>query len=400
MPRQEQILTVFVASPSDVELERSRLEDVIRELNLSWSRKLGIRLDLVRWETHAYPGFGDDPQEVINRQIPADYDVFIGIMWHRFGTPTGRAGSGTEEEFLRAKARWDSDHSSVDLMIYFKDAPVPPSQIDASQLSKAKAFRESLGDEGGLYWPFQSTDDFANLLRMHLTAVVQKWQSRLSVAGGDAAPNSGIAARSPVGSSEIVDEEEPGILELSEESEEKFLEATDVITRIVKATEAIGKKIHQHAQRVQAATATGSVKRTAAKRLLSKAAKDINDYAAKLNRDVPLLRESLEGGQASLSKAISLLPEIAAEDQNRDQVEEWLSVILGLRQIMSTAAGHIQEFSDTVNRLPWLTTELNRARRSLVAELQGLIELLRVQDQMLAQTEAAVRRLLGKQAGI
>ena len=46
MPRQEHVITVFVASPSDVSDERSKLEDVIRELNITWSRSLGIRLDL------------------------------------------------------------------------------------------------------------------------------------------------------------------------------------------------------------------------------------------------------------------------------------------------------------------------------------------------------------------
>ena len=60
MPRQEHVLTVFVASPSDVGDERTKLEEVIRELNETWSRELGVRLDLVRWETHAFPGMGID----------------------------------------------------------------------------------------------------------------------------------------------------------------------------------------------------------------------------------------------------------------------------------------------------------------------------------------------------
>ena len=45
--------------------------DVLEE----WARELGIRLELVRWETHAYPSFGEDPQSVINEQIPDDYDL-------------------------------------------------------------------------------------------------------------------------------------------------------------------------------------------------------------------------------------------------------------------------------------------------------------------------------------
>ncbi len=65
MPRKEDVLTVFVASPSDVGDERTRLEEVIQELNVTWSRELGVRLELVRWETHAFPGMGDEAQNVI-----------------------------------------------------------------------------------------------------------------------------------------------------------------------------------------------------------------------------------------------------------------------------------------------------------------------------------------------
>src|SRR5438034_3225907 len=106
MPRDERVVVVLVASPSDLEPERNRLEEVIRELNLTWSRTLHVRLELVRWETHGYPGIGRDAQDVLNRELTDDPDIFIGLMWGRYGTPTGRAGSGTEEEFTRALARY------------------------------------------------------------------------------------------------------------------------------------------------------------------------------------------------------------------------------------------------------------------------------------------------------
>ena len=43
-------------------------------------------------------GLGIDAQDVINRQL-GEYDIFLGIMNTRFGSPTHRADSGTEEEF-------------------------------------------------------------------------------------------------------------------------------------------------------------------------------------------------------------------------------------------------------------------------------------------------------------
>jgi hypothetical protein len=176
MARQEQVLSVFVAFPGDVLDERNKLEEIIREINVTWSRDLGVRLDLIRWETHAYPGIGQDAQDVINQQIPDNYDIFIGLMWCRFGTPTGRAGSGTVEEFNRAKSRYDQDASSVKFMMYFKDESVPPSRLDPVQLKKVRKFQKSLGAEGVLYWPFSGIDNFEKLIRIHLSKQIQGWK--------------------------------------------------------------------------------------------------------------------------------------------------------------------------------------------------------------------------------
>src|ERR1035437_7780621 len=98
MAHHEITLQAFVSSPSDVSEERAMLEDIVHELNLTWSKTLGMSIELVKWETHVTPGVGQDPQQVINSQIGDDYDIFIGIMWACFGTETGRFGSGTEEE--------------------------------------------------------------------------------------------------------------------------------------------------------------------------------------------------------------------------------------------------------------------------------------------------------------
>ncbi|MBD1856209.1 MULTISPECIES: hypothetical protein [Leptolyngbya] len=143
MPKIETVLQVFVASPSDVKEERDILEAVISELNRTWAKNLRLRLELNRWETHVYPSFGSDPQDIVNSQMINDYDIFIGIFWGRAGTPTLRATSGAIEEFERAYSRFKVDPESVDLMLYFKDAPIAPSKIDSQQLSKVQEFRNS-----------------------------------------------------------------------------------------------------------------------------------------------------------------------------------------------------------------------------------------------------------------
>lgn len=111
MPRNETVIGVFVASPSDVSEERKALESVVHELNKTWSKNLNLRLDLIKWETDIYPGFGEYSQDVINEQVNDEYDVFVAIFWGRSGTPTKIAESGTIEEFNRAYNKYLIGHT-------------------------------------------------------------------------------------------------------------------------------------------------------------------------------------------------------------------------------------------------------------------------------------------------
>jgi hypothetical protein len=173
------VLRTFLASPEDVAPERELASQIVQELNLIWSRFLGLMLELVRWETHAYPGVGVDLQALINNQIGDEYELFIGVMWSRFGTPTNRAGSGTEEEFERAYARHQADPDSVRIMFYFKSAPPPPA-ADAAQCSQVIQFRQRLGGEGVLYWMYENDQNFTTHLRLHLSRQMQDIHNALS----------------------------------------------------------------------------------------------------------------------------------------------------------------------------------------------------------------------------
>jgi hypothetical protein len=173
MPKTEQVLSVFLASPGDVNDERNRVGAFVDEWNNLWSEELGVHLSLVRWETHAYPAVGADGQEVINTQIGEEYDVFLGIMWKRFGTPTGRAESGTVEEFERALGRYRIS-GSPQLMFYFKKADSDAGE-DIAQLQAVQRFRGKLAKDGLLYWEFVSPEQFGQLVRVHLTRHIQNW---------------------------------------------------------------------------------------------------------------------------------------------------------------------------------------------------------------------------------
>ncbi|MEK6258479.1 MAG: hypothetical protein AABP62_07640 [Planctomycetota bacterium] len=186
MARIETVLSVFVASPGDVVDARKRLERVVDELNFVWSREYRLRLELVKWETHAYSDIGVDAQDVINKQLN-QFDIFLGIMWKRLGEPTGRAESGTEEEFLKACHRHEQDPKLVRVMFYFKDAaPGRLSEVDTRQLEAVNRFQKEVANAGVYYRTFKTVTDFEKLVRQHLSRQVQEWgKSWGGVVGGD-----------------------------------------------------------------------------------------------------------------------------------------------------------------------------------------------------------------------
>ena len=179
--RNKRVFRIFLASPSDVEAERDAAARVVDGLN---TENQDVVLELIQWKTHSYPDFGKDPQAVLNEQIGEEYDIFVGILWTRFGTPTPRAQSGTEEEFNRAYARHQADPDSVRLMLYFKEEAIEPNKIDPDQFEQVRGFQRQVPALGGLYGSFGSTAEFERVLRRDLIRQIRRWGEQQAVSTG------------------------------------------------------------------------------------------------------------------------------------------------------------------------------------------------------------------------
>lgn len=265
MSVKETILKIFVSSPSDVKSERLAVVEIIEEINNAWATFLGIRLEAILWETHCRPGIGRDSQQVINEQIPTDCDIYLGILWQRFGTPTPRFESGTEEEFQNAYERYKQSPKDVSVMFYFKNEPVAPTEIDTHQLGKLNEFRKKLGPKGVLYWEFGSTGEFRQLVRMHLSRELQKQIENLITISDSDSTNPQIDLKSLESRSDqfaaqvlsllqqamdSLDHYEKGLTEIPEESPEAMMEnlilASESYCDLVKKlTEGFAEKIEE-----------------------------------------------------------------------------------------------------------------------------------------------------------
>jgi hypothetical protein len=160
-------IKVFIASPSEVAEERDVVTYVVTELSRTLGTPFDIELEAIRWETHAWPDVGVDAQDVINHEI-RDYDIFVGVMWKKFGSPTKRAESGTGEEFQRAY-KFFKKHNKPKIMFYFCKRPFYSTRVDElKQFGKVVEFRQALEKLEVLYWEYDSPLEFERRLREHL----------------------------------------------------------------------------------------------------------------------------------------------------------------------------------------------------------------------------------------
>jgi hypothetical protein len=182
MPQETTKVRLFVASPGDVREERDALRTIVDELNYTIGQKLGFVVELVRWEIHCRPGMGRT-QGLVNGLIGA-YDIFLGIMWNRFGTPTGEADSGTEEEFNLAYKEWERSRRPH-ILFYFCQAPYTHrTREELEQRGKVLEFHSSL-KEKGLVWEYESSEAFPDTVRPHLSGLLlDMFSGRIASAAG------------------------------------------------------------------------------------------------------------------------------------------------------------------------------------------------------------------------
>jgi len=162
-----EIYKCFIASPGDTSEERAVCDKVFEEINKTLGQQLHFRIESKKWEGNARPSFGEDGQAIINEQLLDNYQMFIGIMWNRFGTETKRAQSGTEEEFNLAYKKL-TEQGNVEIMMYFNTAHSDVSSLDLEQVQKVRDFKEKISDLGGLYWTYSGSKDFEGELKRHL----------------------------------------------------------------------------------------------------------------------------------------------------------------------------------------------------------------------------------------
>ena len=155
---------------------RKFFEDYNRHTAHIWK----VRFDVIDWENYSTIGIGR-PQELITRQTLEKYRdslaLVVGIMGQRFGSPTGKAESGTEEEFNWAMES-HNQHGYPEIKWFFRKAdklemPADPDEALKSikQWKKVLAFRKRMQDlnDPVFYTEYAGSAGFRDLFDRDLT---------------------------------------------------------------------------------------------------------------------------------------------------------------------------------------------------------------------------------------
>lgn len=131
------LLTVFLASPGDLNIERKITYEAVDRLNALLGRRVGWHIELLGWED-TLPGYSR-PQEDINKDVDS-CDLFVGMVWRRWGTATGECCSGFHEEFRRARDR-RLEEGNPEIWLFFKAVDDDSLQDPGTQLKRVLEFK-------------------------------------------------------------------------------------------------------------------------------------------------------------------------------------------------------------------------------------------------------------------
>ena len=175
------ILRLFVASPGDVSAERDVVEMVAGEVNESPQEIAGLfQIEVLRWE-NARPSGGRPQQEIFDQLGP--YDLFVGILWTRCGTPSGHdehgheiARSGTVEEIRDVLLKLKQGLlRKPQIMLYRCERDFFPQNLDEiGQFTAVHAlFKEIETSKKVLTCRYKSVESFRDLFKKHLPAAIR-----------------------------------------------------------------------------------------------------------------------------------------------------------------------------------------------------------------------------------
>jgi hypothetical protein len=387
MPSTVTKYKIFLASPSDLEEDRLSIDEVIKELNISYGKQNEIFLELLKWETHSGAGISTiHPQEIINSDLGIDYDIFIGIIWGKFGTKTDSADSGTEEEFLNAYNRFIEKPNSLQILFYFKTTPISINEINPEQIKKIQEFKTEIGkNKKVLYFQYNNISELSQFLRIHIPMRINDLKTN---------------SLNPIKEVEVsnsektivaaVIEEEFGLIDYQIMMQEYLNESNQSLNRISEATTWIGDQFNKKTTEIGNIVASGNQNNLKIiQDFFIRTAEVMDNYANKIEPEIPIFFDNFEKAVSTISNLynISYKDLKVTEDEN----ESTINSIVFLASGITSAVSGMTSFLSSIEGFPRMSKEFNKAKSNVVEKLKDLLSKLRTSYSIAIELQKSIQ---------
>jgi Domain of unknown function (DUF4062) len=387
---------VFIGSPNDLSVERAIVKKTIEDHKFSENGK-DFRLMPIMWE-EAIPDIGAYPQDVINKQLIEQSDIFIFMFHMRLGTTTPHADSGTLEELDLAISAHLAEPYAKGVSVFFSSKPIDPHSIDVEQLRKLQEFRKNLSDRKILSQDFLGNESLKSwvdkTLKYHLTKIArftsesesealpkkkiaeQGESNKYKATAHELEETSKLLALSTSKQSAHYDDDGDGILESISIIESSMNEQASAMKIIAETTSSLGVQIGEQTKKLDTFKKLNiSVDNATLQSISNGVAAVLEQWNEKVGPETDKLGPKAFEGIVALENSLSL---IEHSNQLESIPEEFYNGIYGLVDVISQVQPSIEGLRETLTKTPPLTRKLKTQIKKAIKNLEIFEEFMRI----------------------
>jgi len=365
-------IKLFISCPGDIIDELNSIEVIVKEINKTFGELSNFSIQIVHWNEDTYTDIGEDGQEVINNQI--EYDILIGILWMKLGTPTKRDKSGTVEEINRAIS-----NPKKQQLLYFKTAaPTNLNSINTSELDKIRSFKQELTNKL-LYKEFESVEKFESLFRLNLSNLIKdkfiKEQKPINdtaeiiLSEKEAKYQNIVSLINEIENPTNGDLTDIDIFDLNENTYESFEKISINLETITSYINKLTDYLNIGTEEINIINAIKDtrLKLSKAKKVVNRLSGELNEFNDEVNSELPHFSENLEEVGKTVSEVL-----LTTKSYNDDNYLEIKSNAVNFRNSMEYAMNSTANMLKEIMDWPPINLKFNTSKRNTEIVLKDL----------------------------
>jgi|GEM_PF-2527543 len=361
------VLSIFVSSPGDVSVDREKILSAISAWNQRNGERQSLFFNALTWEKMVAPDRSGSGQEVIDQQIGNAYDIYLGIMWSRFGSPTKNASSGTADEFNQALERHDAG-DPVTISFLFNKSPISQDILDGVQFQKVQEFKSLIADKGCLYREYSDDMSLIESINLILDRAMHEFKSRDDNSSTNAVPDSSHELADPSSASDPP--EELGVLDISEAIEEDTNRFAKLMGDWTSRLEGSGKVAENATDELRSISRFGEIEPKAMRQIVGTVASSVENVANWGDSNQDELDEIIERLSELFSDLITVSSDFSVSEED---VAVAIDGGVNLVNTIRSANESLRELAQIVLSMPRMSKEMIKANKHLASVIDRMI---------------------------